>query len=217
MTLEWQDDFGLAGQQPFAITVHAVDDEAPTLAGEDLPRQRVVLDSETLSFKLRARDDFGVKTVGMEWKGAEPVPNAMLAKGERMLAAGGADQEMLELTGTFCAQRLEIEPQAVAVRLFVEDYFPDRGRVYSPHLCAVCPDGRSTRDLADRAIEQVASPIAGNSRSRNAALPGERATPRPDARGTRPARQSPPDRSPIAGRAGKRPAAATAWSATAKI
>ncbi|HEY1784758.1 MAG TPA: hypothetical protein VGG30_04385 [Pirellulales bacterium] len=132
LTLEWQDDFGLAGQQPFAISIKAVDDEAPTLTGEDLPRQRVVLDSETLTFKLRARDDFGVKAVGMEWKGAEPVPNAMLAKGERMLAAGGPDQEMLELTGTFCAQRLEIEPQAVAVRLFVEDYFPDRGRVYSP-------------------------------------------------------------------------------------
>jgi hypothetical protein len=132
MTLEWEDDFGLAGQQPFTITVKAIDDEAPTLTGEDLPRQRVVLDSETLSFKLRARDDFGVKAVGMEWKGAEPVPNAMLAKGERMLAAGAPDQEMLELTGTFCAQRLEIEPQALAVRLFVEDYFPNRGRVYSP-------------------------------------------------------------------------------------
>jgi hypothetical protein len=131
MTLEWQDDFGLAGQQPFSITLKAVDDEAPTLTGEDLPRQRVVLDSETLTFKLRARDDFGVKAVGMEWKGAEPVPNAMLAKGERMLAAGAPDQELLEVTGTFCAQRLDIEPQAVAVRLFVEDYFPDRGRVYS--------------------------------------------------------------------------------------
>ncbi|HEX4144950.1 MAG TPA: hypothetical protein VHY91_15705 [Pirellulales bacterium] len=132
LTLEWQDEFGLAGQQPFAISVKAVDDEAPTLVGEDLPRQRVVLDSETLTFKLRARDDFGVKAVGMEWKGAESVPNAMLAKGERMLAAGAPDQEMLELTGTFCAQRLEIEPQPLAVRLFVEDYFPDRGRIYSP-------------------------------------------------------------------------------------
>ena len=86
---------------PLLSRLHAVDDEAPTLTGEDLPRQRVVLDSETLSFKLRARDDFGVKAVGMEWKGTDPVPNSMLAQGERMLAAGAADQESLEITGTF--------------------------------------------------------------------------------------------------------------------
>ncbi|HTU24927.1 MAG TPA: hypothetical protein VMF30_05995 [Pirellulales bacterium] len=132
VTLEWQDDYGLAGQQPFTIAIHAIDDEAPTLTGEDFPRQRVVLDSETITFKLRAHDDFGVKAVGMEWKGTELVPDAMLAKGERMLAAGAPDRETLELTGTFCAQRLEIQPQVVSVRLFAEDYFPDRGRVYSP-------------------------------------------------------------------------------------
>ena len=54
------------------------------------------------------------------------------AKGERILAAGGNDKEMLELAGTFSAQSLGIEPQPIQVRLFAEDYFPGRERVYSP-------------------------------------------------------------------------------------
>ena len=54
------------------------------------------------------------------------------ARGERMLAAGGGDRETLEVRGTFSAQTLGIEPQLVQVRLFAEDYYPGRERVYSP-------------------------------------------------------------------------------------
>ena len=54
------------------------------------------------------------------------------AKGERILAAGGNDKESLEIAGTFTAKSLGIEPQPVNLRIFTEDYFPGRGRVYSP-------------------------------------------------------------------------------------
>ncbi len=92
----------------------------------------MVLDSEQLSFKVTAQDDYGVKRVGMEWRGIDKTNFKNPAAGERILAAGGPDKELLELTGTFSAVSLGIEPQPIHVRLFAEDYFPGRQRVYSP-------------------------------------------------------------------------------------
>ncbi len=132
MLFEWKDEFGLSGQEPFSIAITARDDETPSLSCEDLPRQKVVIDSETLTFKVRAQDDFGIKVVGIEWQGADKSVVSKPAKGERILAAGATDKELLELVGTFSAKTLGIEPQPLNVRLFVEDYFPGRSRTYSP-------------------------------------------------------------------------------------
>jgi hypothetical protein len=132
LEFQWQDQFGLAGKEPFTLSITGRDDEAPSLACEDLPRQKVVLDSEALNFKVKALDDFGIRRVGIEWQGIDKTNFKNPAQGERILAAGGNDKEVLELAGTFSATSLGIEPQPINVRLFVEDYFPDRERVYSP-------------------------------------------------------------------------------------
>jgi hypothetical protein len=131
---QWTDAFGLAGKEPFVVSLAGREDEAPSLIVEDLPRQKVVLDSEVLNFKIRARDDFGVKSVGIEWNGIESPVVKSPAEGERMLAAGGNDKETLDVIGTFSAKQLGIEPQQVVVRVYAEDYLPGRERVYSaPH------------------------------------------------------------------------------------
>jgi hypothetical protein len=131
----WKDEFGLAGKEAFSLSVAGQEDEAPSIFVEDLPRQKVILDSELLTFKIRAHDDFGVKAVGVVWEGIENPVVKDLAKGERLLAAGAHDRENLEVNGTFSAKSLNIEPQPIMVRLYVEDYFPGRERVYSsPHM-----------------------------------------------------------------------------------
>ena len=132
MEFRWQDSFGLAGKAPFLLSIDGRDDEAPTLSCENLPRQKVVLDSELIAFKVRAQDDFGLKKIGMQWQGVENPVVKSPAKGEQLLAGGASDKEVLEANGTFSAKALGIEPQAVNVRIFVEDYFPGRPRVYSP-------------------------------------------------------------------------------------
>ena len=132
LELQWQDEFGLGGKEPFVLTINGREDEAPSIACDGLPQRRVVLDSEQLMFKVTAQDDYGVKRVGMEWRGIDETNYKNPAAGERILAAGGPDKELLELTGTFSAVSLGIEPQPIHVRLFAEDYFPHRQRVYSP-------------------------------------------------------------------------------------
>ncbi len=128
---QWRDEFGLSAKEPFVLSITAADDEAPSLIVEDLPRQKVVLDSEQLTFTVHARDDFGVKQVGIEWQGIETAEVKTPAQGERVLAAGAHDRESLDLGGTFSAKALGIEPQPLKVRIFAEDYFPGRERVYS--------------------------------------------------------------------------------------
>lgn len=132
LVFQWQDEFGLSGLSPFTVAINAKDDEAPSLASDGLPRQRVVLDSEVLTFQVQAQDDFGVKRVGIEWRAVTEAGVSDKSLGERLLAAGGSEKETLDLTGTFCAQQLGIEPQPISVRLFAEDYLPGRERVYSP-------------------------------------------------------------------------------------
>lgn len=132
--LRWQDHDDLTGLAPFVLTIEARDDDPPTVAVQNLPRQRVVLDSEQLSFVAMAQDDFGVKEVGIDWRGLpdEDRPGRTPAEGKRLLSAGGPDRELLEASGVFCAKDLGIEPQAIELRVYVEDYLPGRERVYSP-------------------------------------------------------------------------------------
>lgn len=132
LEFSWQDRFGLTNKEPFALGINRREDEAPSLTCEDLPRQKVVLDTETLKFRVAAQDDFGIKRVGVEWQGIDSTTIKDPAKGERILAAGGPDRENLELSGTFSAQSLGISPQPIQLRIFAEDYLPERERVYSP-------------------------------------------------------------------------------------
>jgi hypothetical protein len=129
----WRDEFNLEGKEPFTLSVTPCDDEAPLLACEDLPRAKVVLDTEQLNFRIKAEDDFGVKQVGIEWQGADSTAITTSAQGERILAAGGFEQRIVEASGTFSAQSLGIEPQPIHLRVYAEDYFPGRKRVYSPN------------------------------------------------------------------------------------
>ncbi len=135
---EWMDEYGLASKEPFTLSIKSLHDEAPAISCADLPRRKVVLDSEQLTFTVHAQDDFGVKRVGMVWQGLDKTNFSKPAEGERIISAGGPEKEQLELAGTFTASSLGIEPQPIEVRLFAEDYFPGRERVYSPpHLLYV--------------------------------------------------------------------------------
>ncbi len=131
ITLQWQDEFGLQGKQPLELMIEVVDDEAPSVVCEDLPRRKVLLDSEVLAFSVHARDDYGVKRVGIEWKAIRESPSENPSF-ERIIAAGNATAESMELAATFCARDEKISPQLISLRVFVEDYLPGRERSYGP-------------------------------------------------------------------------------------
>jgi hypothetical protein len=132
LKFQWQDRYGLSGREPFELSVEAIDDEAPTLIVDGLPRQAVVLASEMLKFEARASDDFGVRRVGLMWRGLDSRFVEKIAEGEKPLAAGGHESTELDVLGTFSAQTLGIQPQPIELFVWAEDYSPERDRIYSP-------------------------------------------------------------------------------------
>jgi len=138
----WTDKQGLEGKQPFKVTITQAEDEPPVLSCQGLARQQVVLVSEQLRFDIQAHDDFGIREIGMEWNGFKFDGSPSDLKGERTLAAGGAERETLNAGGAFTAEKLGIEPQPISLRIYAEDYLPDRGRIYSPSyvLYVLTPD-----------------------------------------------------------------------------
>ncbi len=138
ISVEWRDRNLLAGREPFKVALQGRPDEAPSVTCEGLPRQAVILNTEQINFSLFAGDDFGIKQAGIEWKGLDDRLVEKVAKGDQPLSAGGPDQAAMQLQATFCANDLGIEPQPIELRIWVEDYLPERGRVYSPaHLLYV--------------------------------------------------------------------------------
>lgn len=135
MHLTWRDRYGLAASEPQVLQFEAQDDAAPTVSMTKLKNNRVVLSTETLTFEIQTGDDFGVKQVGLEWEGIEnPVQNPEPATGEKTVAAGTPDSESLIVPATFSVDREQIRPQSLRLRAFVEDYLPNRERVYSPQI-----------------------------------------------------------------------------------
>ncbi len=124
--IAWKDHLGLAGKEPFRLAVTAADDRVPNLSITGMHRQAVVLVSEQIKFEMQSRDDFGVQELGMQWQGFRYDGSPSETKGTLVLAAGAPDREVLNASGTFQADALGIEPQAIELRIYAKDYFPDR-------------------------------------------------------------------------------------------
>jgi hypothetical protein len=137
-SMNWKDIHGLTPLEPFSVSIQASADEPPSVVARELPRQMVVMDSEQVNFEAMAGDDFGLRRIGMSWRGIDESLVAEPAKGERVLAAGGPEQNSIQTPATFCASALGIAAQPIELRLWAEDYLPDRERVYSsPHILFV--------------------------------------------------------------------------------
>ncbi len=144
LSISWRDEFGLDGMEPFKIAITARDDEPPAVSCEGLPRKKVVLVSETLSFKVAAQDDFGVKVVGVEWQGDEKSEVSTPARGEQVLAAGSSAKQAVELAGTFLRRRWALNRSRSACAFSRKITFPDANDRTPPSTNFMCSAPSST-------------------------------------------------------------------------
>ena len=132
LQLNWRDTDGLADVGGHRIRVDPLPDQKPLAYIQGIERQTVVVVEDTVSFEILAEDDFGAKHIGYEWVGEFTKPtDETPSLGSRILEKGGPNQRRLSGVVEFSPSVLDIQPQQLAIRAFVEDYFPDRGRVYS--------------------------------------------------------------------------------------
>ncbi len=133
LQFEWTDNLGLTSKEPFKLKINAIDDEEPSITCQQEDPIQVVLTSDVLSFELGARDDFGLKKIGLEWEGLkDAISNPKPHNGEKLIMQGGPEVQALAAPATFCADSDHVPPQKLMLRAFVEDYEPNRKRVYSP-------------------------------------------------------------------------------------
>lgn len=130
--LSWQDELGLKGTETFRLRLEPLQDEPPSIYIQGAQRQLAILPEETVEFEVAAQDDFGLQGFGLEWQGefTKPSPRSP-ARGELELAPGGPSESQLIAPASFSPVVYEIEPQKLTLRAYCEDYFPERGRIYS--------------------------------------------------------------------------------------
>lgn len=127
VTFTWKDSLGLTAKVPLVLKVQPLTDEAPRIVARRESLEQVVLESEVVVFDLSATDDFGLKKLGLEWKGiAGADPKAPVIKGSKIAAAGAPEKKELEVRASFCAAREGIAPQSLEIRALAEDYLAGR-------------------------------------------------------------------------------------------
>ncbi len=127
----WQDQLGLSARAPLKLAINPTEDEAPKLVARRESMEQVVLDSEVIAFDLTASDDFGIRKVGLQWKGIDTETGQSTTTGEKLTAAGDSEKREIATRATFCAVREGVSPQTLEIRAWAEDYFPDRDRSVS--------------------------------------------------------------------------------------
>jgi hypothetical protein len=132
MPLRWTDVIGLEGEDGFEVRVDSLPDQPPAIYIQGLPRQHVMLPEETVDFETLSEDDFGIRKIGIEWRGeftraTDEVP----ATGEIELGTGGPEMTRLAAKAAFSPAAFGIQPQKLLLRAWAEDYLPGRPRAYS--------------------------------------------------------------------------------------
>ena len=130
LDFRWRDEFGLTSRDAFSLKINAVDDGAPEITFQQQDPQQVVLSTDVITFDLQSRDDFGVKNVGLEWKGVQhPVDNPNPDSGEKLVEGGAPEQTRLTATATFCAdhdkyglRRSNCEPMSKITNQNVDEF-----------------------------------------------------------------------------------------------
>lgn len=130
VNVRWKDQYGLESAQPVTLELKAITDQKPEIVFEQL-ENRVLLDSRSLKFLFWGRDDYGIRLVGLEWVGQSTSINTPPVHGEKVVYAGSPDTLTTKQGGMFSPRILNVPCQQLTLRLFIEDYDPSHGRVYS--------------------------------------------------------------------------------------
>ena len=160
LQMNWEDVNGLEDAGGHRIRVEPLEDQKPIAYIQDIERQTVILEEETVSFEIIAEDDYGSKQIGYEWTGEFTKPtDETPSRGSHVLELGAPNQRRLSGVVHFSPKTRNIPAQKLQVRAFVEDYFPGRGRVYSEpitlHILTKDEQAQLLKDQFDRVIGEL--------------------------------------------------------------
>ena len=160
LQMNWEDVDGLEDAGGHRIRVEPLEDQKPVAYIQDVERQTVILEEETVSFEIIAEDDYGAKHIGYEWTGEFTKPtDETPSRGSHVLEMGAPNQRRISGVVHFSPKTRNIPAQKLQIRAFVEDYFPGRGRLYSEpiilHILTKDEQAQLLKDQFDRIIGEL--------------------------------------------------------------
>ncbi|MGN6386194.1 MAG: hypothetical protein ACTHMT_08130, partial [Verrucomicrobiota bacterium] len=134
VSIGWRDQVGLTNANPWRLAFQVQKDQAPQPDIPDLYRDTAILETEVLPIVARARDDYGVKSLGLTWSldNAETLTNTPVQT-EFAFNASSNNATVLEQTFNFSPAVLRIPAEStITMQAFAIDFLPGRERVQGP-------------------------------------------------------------------------------------
>jgi hypothetical protein len=133
-TFDWLDRLGLTNGTPWRLAIRSATDATPEAALPDAPPDIAILETDVLEVNARAKDDFGVKDLGLRWEVLaphnetnRPVPEVFQA------LTSSPNQKEFSRTFRFSPAVLRIPADStVELRATATDFFPGRMPAQSP-------------------------------------------------------------------------------------
>ena len=128
-TFHWRDNLGLTNAAPLRLSVQIQPDAPPVPEIVELPRDIALLYSDVLGIRVRARDDFGVRDLGLTWEMTPDSPPAAIASTEVKIQTSSTQVKAMEKVFLWSPSVFRIPADStVELEGIARDYFPDRER-----------------------------------------------------------------------------------------
>ncbi|MHB8522241.1 MAG: hypothetical protein ACYDH9_15990 [Limisphaerales bacterium] len=130
----WRDQLGLENGAPGRLAIQARNDAPPEPELPDLARESTILAGEVVEVKAVARDDFGVRDLGLNWERASDwqSTNTSARQTFRVQAESHQQKELAE-TFRFSPALLNIPADStIELQAYARDFFPGRQPVTTP-------------------------------------------------------------------------------------
>ena len=122
--LGWTDIHGLQSKEPFHLQLDPVDDNAPSVQARTSLDDRILLEDEVATFDIFAKDDYGIRQVGLEWSNEVEQSTTPSPKGWKPVTAGNPQEREINAKAAFRPKSEGLIPQTIQIRAFAEDYLP---------------------------------------------------------------------------------------------
>jgi hypothetical protein len=133
LSFSWRDHHGLESGAPWRMQIQGQKDAPPLPDLQGMPKDVAILESEVLDIIAVARDDFGVRELGLDWQRMRGWDEENTAAPEEFKVETETPHEKrFEQTFRFSPTLLLIPPDSVVqLRGFATDYFPGREPSYT--------------------------------------------------------------------------------------
>lgn len=121
------DEYGITSALPTTLTIQPREDAAPSVSLSAPEKEIILLPHESLDLNLAAKDDFGVKELGIMW---HPLSDENKVRIKRVEKGEPTDQQK-RVPFIFNPEILKIYPNSYQLYAAATDYFPERGPVRS--------------------------------------------------------------------------------------